>query len=251
MDILLLRFDAPLISFGAHIVDKLGFVQPWPAMSMVCGLVANALGYHHRDIHALQRLQQRLRYASRRDKRGHRITDFQTVDLGTSYMNDDLGWTTRGQIERRAGGSSKGTHIRLRDYWVDAVYTLALTLDPPDEAPDCDMVAASLDRPARPLFLGRKPCLPAGPVLIGMVQGDSLLEALKRAPQPVGVACDPTPLACWEVDDPDSACIPSPLPVTDARDWANQVHVGERWISSGPIQLTLGEDENAYSRSAK
>ena len=33
MDILLMRLDAPLMSFGAPMVDKHGVIQPWPALS--------------------------------------------------------------------------------------------------------------------------------------------------------------------------------------------------------------------------
>jgi len=170
MDILLLRFDAPLMSFGGPIVDNHGIIQTYPALSMICGLLANALGYDHYEFADLQRLQERLQYACRQDRPGTRLRDYQTVDLGQEFMSDDLAWTTWGSLERRKGGTaSSGTQIRYRDYWADAMYTVALTLDPLDESPTIDDLEQALRTPERPLFIGRKPCLPAERLLLGRV----------------------------------------------------------------------------------
>ena len=64
---LLLRFDAPLISFGAPMVDQNGVVQQMPALSMLTGLLGNALGLTHGEHRRLERLQERIRFASRID----------------------------------------------------------------------------------------------------------------------------------------------------------------------------------------
>ena len=44
VDALLLRLDAPLMSFGAPMVDSNGVIQEFPALSMLTGLLGNALG---------------------------------------------------------------------------------------------------------------------------------------------------------------------------------------------------------------
>src|SRR5262245_50040362 len=111
MEVLLLRFDAPLISFGGPAVDQERVIQEFPARSMLAGQFANALGYEHRDAPKTQRLQDRIQYAARRDRQGKRLTDFQTVDLGQSFLRG-TGWTTWGRPEERAGAFSTGTHIR-------------------------------------------------------------------------------------------------------------------------------------------
>jgi len=238
MDILLMRLDAPLMSFGAPIVDNRGVIQPYPALSMICGLLGNALGYDHCDTNRLQRLQERIRYACRQDRPGKRMRDYQTVDLGQAFLNDDGAWTTRGALQRRKGGSaSTGTHIRFRDYWADAVYTVALALEPPDESPCLDDLARALDSPARPLFIGRKPCLPAAPLLLRRTQAPNLLHALKTACPPKGLPADASVPAWWPTEPQAEEPHGMQLPVTDARDWANQIHVGERWIAEGQIQL--------------
>jgi len=244
MQVLLLRFEAPLMSFGAPIIDQHGVIQPYPALSMVCGLLGNALGLHHRDADRLQRLQERLRCAARQDRPGTRLRDYQTVDLNQDFMRDDRAWTTRGALQQRTGGSAskwrKGQgppHIRYRDYWADAVYTVALALEPPAEQPSVDDLDRALRSPERPLFIGRKCCLPAGPVLLGRTQAPTLTHALAAAP-PLGELPPGASLPAWwpthpEAAEPDAL----QLPVTDARDWTNQIHVGERWIAAGHIKL--------------
>ncbi|MFB6231386.1 MAG: type I-E CRISPR-associated protein Cas5/CasD [Salinibacter sp.] len=244
MDVLILRFDAPLMSFGAPIVDQKGEIQPYPALSMMTGLLGNALGFDHSEFGRLERLQERLRYASRQDRRGRQIQDYQTVDLSKPYMDDDRAWTTYGHLESRAGGSaSDGTHIRYRDYWADAVHTVAVTLESPDESPRLDDLEAAVQHPARPLFLGRKPCLPAESLFVERTQVDTLPDALVRAPLHNRADDGPTFSAWWPTHpDADGPSDEGPLdedmrePVTDRRDWRNQIHVGERWIVNGTVR---------------
>ena len=242
MDVLLLRFDAPLMSFGAPIIDNQGEIQPYPALSMMTGLLGNALGVDHSEFDRLERLQERLRYASRQDRRGRQIEDYQTVDLSKPYMDDDRAWTTYGHRESRAGGSaSDGTHIRHRDYWADAVHTVAVTLDAPGETPTLDDLEDAVRHPARPLFLGRKPCLPADSLCAGRIEADSLPDALVQAPLHARADDGPSYAAWWpthpDADDPSGANLDVDLrePVTDRRDWKNQIHVGERWIVNGTV----------------
>jgi CRISPR system Cascade subunit CasD len=114
MDILLLRLEAPLMSFGAPIVDRHGVIQPYPALSMMTGLLGNALGVDHSEPERLQQLQRRLRYAVRQDRRGQQLRDYQTVDLSKPYLDDARAWTTRHALEQRKGGSaSSGTPGRI------------------------------------------------------------------------------------------------------------------------------------------
>jgi CRISPR system Cascade subunit CasD len=249
MDILLLRFDAPLMSFGAPIVDNRGEIQPYPALSMMTGLLGNALGFDHAESEQLDRLQHRIRYAVRQDREGERIQDYQTVDLSKPYMDDKRAWTTRGELETRKGGSaSSGTHIRLRDYWADAAYTVALTLDPADQSPSLGDIAEALQQPERPLFIGRKPCLPASPLFLKQTQAPRLVDALsdsEKAPLASRPDSQSVLQAWWPTrPDDDEPAEEDPIqetmrePVTDQRDWGNQIHVGQRWIAYGPLSIS-------------
>ena len=67
---LLLRLEAPLMSFGTTAVDHRRPVQPWPPVSMLTGLLANALGWQRSDVAALDALQSRIRWAARIDRAG-------------------------------------------------------------------------------------------------------------------------------------------------------------------------------------
>jgi CRISPR system Cascade subunit CasD len=146
---LLMRLEAPLMSFGTTAVDHRRPIQPWPAVSMLTGLLANALGWDRSDTVAL-----------------------------------DRGWTTRGVVEERGGGadSYKSPHLRSRDYRADASVLVAVRLDEADEAPTLVQLASALDNPQRPLFLGRKGCLPATRICLGIADAVDAVQALEAVP---------------------------------------------------------------------
>lgn len=241
MEILLLRFDAPIISFGAPIVDKRGVIQPYPALSMMTGLLANALGFDHSEFDRLERLQERLNYASRQDRRGEKLKDFQTVDFRQDHLQSDRAWTTRGTLEGRRSALQKQTHIRERDYWVDSVHTVAVSLDEPNESPTLDELANAVQQPERPLFIGRKPCLPASPIYLDRRRAESLRDALIKAPLPPTAGSGPQYRAWWPATSANDDQADVVKPATDRRDWRNQIHVGERWIAEGFITVDAEE----------
>jgi CRISPR system Cascade subunit CasD len=258
MELLVLRFDAPLMSFGAPVVDEYGRIQPYPALSALAGLLGNALGYDHSEPERLAALQARLCYAARRDRRGREIQDYQSVRIRSKgadlrytddHMDDRHAWTTWGTVEKRTAGSGTVREIRFRDYWADAVYTVALTLRPADEVPTVDDLARAVQHPARPLFIGRKPCLPAEPLFDRRAQSNgsgsaavALLDALREPP------ADEAERDWYRVWWPTGPGEAKPLgddvlredmrhPVTDRRDWKNQIHTGERWIAEGDLKI--------------
>jgi CRISPR system Cascade subunit CasD len=238
MRAIVIRFDAPLVSFGAPAVDQHGVVQAFPALSMLTGLVANALGWDHRDVSRLEELQERLRYAARIDRRGEALVDYQTVDLGADWMlAEKAGWTTRGRIASRGGDSSNATgiHQRFRHYRADSLHTVVLTVSD-DGTPTLDEIAASLHEPERPIFIGRKCCLPAAPLLMEVKEGQSLVGMLASIPRPRRSDSGPLPTSWWDGDEASAAHAVSRLvPVTDERDWRNRVHVGRRLMREGHV----------------
>jgi CRISPR system Cascade subunit CasD len=177
---LLLRLEAPLMSFGTTAVDHRRPVQAWPAVSMLTGLLANALGWQRSDTQALDALQARIRWAARLDRAGTALNDFQTAQLSKS----DRGWTTRGVVEERGGGdeSYRSPHLRSRDYRADASVLVALRLEPAHLFPTLQELAKALDRPMRPLFLGRKGCPPATRIAQGLVMAEDVVAAVRAAP---------------------------------------------------------------------
>ena len=244
MEILLLRFDAPLMSFGAPIVDNRGVIQPYPALSMITGMLANALGYDHSQFERLERLQERVKYASRQDRRGEKLQDFQTVDFRQEHLDASRAWTTRGTLEGRAARLQKQTHIRRRDYWADSAHTVAVTLDEAQTSPTIDELAEAVKRPERPLFIGRKTCLPATPIFLARTNAAELVDALRKAPLHAGADHGPSYRAWWPCKPGDETDADIAKPVTDRRDWRNQIHVGERWIAHGSIIVEPEETDD-------
>lgn len=264
MDVLILRFDAPMVSFGAPIVDNLGVIQRFPGLSMLTGLFANALGYDHGESQNIQSLQRRLDYAARCDRQGSKLQDYQTVDLGQDFMIDkNTAWTTRGRVDNRAGGKAKeGTHIRIRDYWADSIHTVAVSLADgeastgrggssartPGSVSVKDLESA-LRRPERPLFVGRKCCLPASPLHVTTMSAPSPLAALCRLPrlpeQRTGVPSSEG-LPAWWTEGDSGDWVPGhsrQLLVTDERDWLNQLHGGSRLMRHGLIHPPVDCDQ--------
>lgn len=223
---LILRLEAPLMVFGGDMIDATGPTREFPCASMLTGLVANALGWTRSLRAEHQRLQDRLVMGARLDRHGKSLRDFQTAQLGAK----DEGWTTRGIPEGRAGGAAGYAfpHIRERHYRADALVTVALRFEPADESPSLDDVAAGLRCPARPLFLGRKPCLPSVPLLVEEIEATDVLAALLALPLAAETPSDEARIKLivppGEGDRPERFRTER---LTDRRDWMSGVHAGE------------------------
>ena len=229
---LILRLASPLIAFGGETIDNFGVIRDFPALSMVTGLLANALGWDRGDDQAHNRLQQRLRIGSALASEGWRLMDFQTVELGAA----DKGWTTWGTPEERRGGAGSyaAPHLRYRDYHADLAAWVALRLEPADDAPTLVDIARALDKPARPLFIGRKPCLPTGRLVAGWVDAETLLGALQAL-----VQREPGSGSGLRAQWPDGEGeLPQDrrLDVCDERNWTSGVHGGWRPVREGLVR---------------
>lgn len=234
---LVLRLASPLIAFGGEAIDNLGVIRDFPALSMVTGLLANALGWDRSDAPAHNRLQERLRLGCVLVPGAHRVQDYQTATL---YEND-VGWTTWGKSEGREkspsysadkSGRKALTLQRYRDYHADLTAWVALTLLPAEEEPTLQTIAQALDKPARPLFIGRKPCLPTDRLVAGWQEAADLRSAL----QAIVDAQPSTKPKPWPAQWPDGeGHQPGDrvLDVCDERNWHTQLHGGWRPVRQG------------------
>ena len=231
---LVLRFEAPLLAFGGVRIDQVGPTREFPAASMLTGLLANALGLHWRDWQAHQQLQDRLVFGVRWEREGEAgpLVDIQNARMEKS----DRAWTWRGEPESRAGASYGGPHRRHRSYLMDAALTVAARLAPSDTGPDLDALAAALERPARPLFIGRKGCLPSQPLLRGRVQAGTAYEALTVI-EPLDAAA-PDGRAQWPLGEGPGG--DGVFDLCDLRNWRTGLHGGVRKVSEGRIPSRRG-----------
>lgn len=231
---LVLRLASPLIAFGGEAIDNLGVIRDFPALSMLTGLIANALGWDRGEAQKHDRLQQRLRMGCVLEPGAQRVQDFQTAQLA----KDDKAWTTWGTPEERAGGAGTyaGPHLRYRDYHADLCAWVALALHPAEDAPTLDDIAAALDQPARPLFIGRKPCLPAGRLVAGWQSAADVRGALQAI-----VAEQAASDTSWNAQWPDGeGTQPGDrlLDICDERNWVSGMHGGWRPVRQAVLRRT-------------
>ena len=232
---LILRLEAPLLAFGGVTIDQVGVTRDFPAASMLTGLLANALGYRRSDWESHQALQDRLVFAARHDREnpGSPLTDAQNAQLAST----DRGWTTWGTPEGRDGASYGAPHRRRRDYHADACVTVSLRLEPALREPDLAQLSASIDRPTRPLFIGRKTCLPSAPLRVSdAISAPSAYVALQQAPASsmTGGALR----ALWPLEEGpiDGDNVHRIIDLADLRNWSTGLHGGTRRVVEGEIE---------------
>ena len=233
---LILNLEAPLMAFGGEAIDNYGVVRWFPSASMLTGLLANALGWRRVERERHQRLQDRLILAARIDREpagGVRMQDFQTAQIGAA----DRGWTTRGRPEGRAGGAATylAPNLRYRDYWADMRVTVAVRLQPEQEAPTLDDLASALESPARPLFIGRKPCLPSDQLFAGFKEADTALAALVETPVETSEVAHDVRLLWPEGDGIAGVEANRTYMLTDQRNWTSGLHGGGRTVCEGAV----------------
>ena len=224
------RLEAPMASFGDTIIDARGTTADFPTQSMLTGLFANALGWTRQMRRAHQKLQDRLVYGALREHEPTlgRLTDYQTADLG----KDDRAWTTRGAPAGRSGspGSYAGAHQRWREYHADARVSGVARLEAAEDPPTIDEVARALDYPARPLFVGRKACLPTSRIFAGWVEAPDARAALRLI-----APADAAPVRALWPETEGVAGGSRTTAVADERNWATGLHGGARRVCLGEL----------------
>lgn len=152
MTTLLLRFAAPLQSWGGESKYDKRMTKRAPSKSGTIGLAAAALG-RRRD-EPIDDLC-RLRFGCRTDREGVLLRDFQTT------------------IE-----NGKASHVIVKYYLSDAVFLVGLEGD----TALLYRIADALQHPVFPLFLGRRSCPVEGRVALG-IRNCPLEEALATEPR--------------------------------------------------------------------
>jgi len=237
-----IRLCAPLMSFGGVAVDQFGPTRDFPAISSFTGLFGNAMGWRWQDRDMHQALQDRLIFGVGVARQGRLIIDNQNARV----YEGESGWTTWGEPEARNKGNSYTgkpeagqtgdqlgrkwlTHRRQREYLADHDCQVVLRLAE-GNGPILDELAESLQMPARPLYIGRKPCLPSTPLFSGWVAGGTARIALMI----LDVDWVNSGKALWQEqhDLPEGARI---LDIPDLRNWRSGLHGGSRKVVLGSL----------------
>ena len=237
MRCLLIRLEAPLMSWGGPLLDMTPAPnQDFPPLSMMVGLIANAMGLERYDHQPHQDLQERIIIASRIDREPAQpnLEDYQTADLRV----DDRVWTTQGKPRGRGGEASKYRyhHPTQRIYLQDVSATVAIALDPEAGQVTVDTIADALDRPFRPLHIGRKTCIPSHRLHAGIADSESPLDALLSHPLSWRHPLQPEVRMQWTEEQAHQHLpvhVASANAVTDLRDWRSRLHGGHRYVLQG------------------
>lgn len=153
MTVLLLRLAAPLQSWGTNSRFVRRNTDRAPSKSGIIGLLAAAEGRRRTD--SIEDLLE-LRIGVRVEQAGQLERDFHTAHTRDGSVSMPLSY---------------------RFYLADAAFVAAVE-GPPNLL---DGLRDALLRPVFPLYLGRRSCPPAGPLVLGLRPGD-LDTALREAP---------------------------------------------------------------------
>lgn len=175
--LLLLRLEGPLQSWGTRARWDVRDTGLEPTKSGVVGLLGCATGLP-RGSHELEEMDRALRFGVRVDRPGIISVDYQTV---SGYHRTAAGdfrcannYTVRTLTQALHHGES--TIVSPRDYLHDARFLVALGSD--DEAILRKLAGevphpewrGDVRRPAWPLYLGRKSCVPTRPVFCRLTE---------------------------------------------------------------------------------
>lgn len=214
----------PMMSFGAPQLDRLGPTDSMPGLSMVTGLLANALGYQHREgdkINALSRALEMVTLTPA-EQAETREVDYQTVDLTRMPVS----WsTTHGMVTR----DEEGTILRFREYLCDAkrIVLFRLVGEGVPGVPGVQEILAALANPIGIPFLGRIGYPPSTPLVGWVVPGTTREEALTKLVQSTGPV-----LVRFEVSSEEASVSDRVSQVGDLKVWGTHsaYHVGSRWV---------------------
>ena len=153
MNTLLLRFSAPLQSWGSNSLYDRRETDSMPPKSGVIGILAAALGVKREEsTNALEELA-KLQFGVRIDQAGTKTEDFQITKMGDK-INSNLSY---------------------RVYLNDAIFLVGLGCE---NVSYLEKLEYALKNPQFPLFLGRRACPPTQPFVLGIRESD-LEQALR------------------------------------------------------------------------
>jgi CRISPR system Cascade subunit CasD len=170
--VLLLRLAGPLQSWGATTPFNRRDTRSEPTKSGIIGLLAAAQGLDRgEDFTHLTGLTLGVRV----DQPGTTLRDYHTVSDYRGLPLPSAAVNTKGR--QKPTSPAKPTYVTTRYYLQDAVFVAALA--GPTEL--IDTLREAITNPHFPLSLGRRSCVPTGPLVIG-TNHSTVHQALKDLP---------------------------------------------------------------------
>ena len=195
--VILLQLRGPMMSFGGVQVHQRFPTGRLPSRSMIVGMLAAALGIRRHEGHKLNALASRVSYACRAEMDSRIMEDYHVADLGLPHMLSENAWSLSGARKVRTGSVKEEKVIQRKEYLTDSSVFVALRIEPnagiapgpiTSEARTwanslhIREVVEALQRPAFPLYIGRKTCVPSRPVLEAVTTAE-MMEAVGLLPE--------------------------------------------------------------------
>lgn len=190
-DILLLRLEGPMQSWGTRSRWDVRDTGPDPSKSGVIGLLGCALGLRRGDPD-LVRLDRELRFGLRTDAPGSIASDYHTVS--GYHRTADGGFRYSGSTNSisnlaNAAKYDEYTVVSQREYIDDASFLVAMSDDGSSilrclsgESDERGWLW-SLRNPRWPLYLGRRSCVPSRPIFEKLTdEYDDIESSLRQEP---------------------------------------------------------------------
>ncbi|EGW52931.1 type I-E CRISPR-associated protein Cas5/CasD [Candidatus Endoriftia persephonae] len=175
-DYLLFRLYGPMAAWGDTAVGEFRPSHGHPTRTGVLGLVAAALGITRDNEAQLLALDRGCRIAVRLDAPGELLRDYHTTQV-PPQQRKGRHYTRRDELN----ADKLHTILSQRDYRTDTAASIALSLGT-DAKISLDRIKHALQRPALPLYLGRKSCPLALPLAPEIIIADSLSSAFAAYP---------------------------------------------------------------------
>ncbi|WP_280564332.1 type I-E CRISPR-associated protein Cas5/CasD [Chromohalobacter sp. 48-RD10] len=181
---LIFRLYAPMASWGEAAVGETRPTATYPGRSAILGLIGAALGIRRDDDDGQHRLRKSLQVAVKQRSPGLLMRDYHTVQVPPSQSKV----THRTRREELAVPKELlNTILSSRDYRCDGVWSVAVRLTA-NAAWSLTELKSALERPRFLLYLGRKACPVAAPLVPTLVEASHWRQALDH---PFESALDP------------------------------------------------------------
>lgn len=210
---LVLRLAGPMQSWGSRSQFNRRETDDRPTKSGVIGLLAAAAGRRRSD--SIEDLVE-LRLGVRVDQPGSLRMDYHTVsDLRGGAL---LSAATDAKGEQKSTGPKKFTHVTRRFYIEDAVFVVVV------EGPEGLLTGLeqAVRRPAFPLALGRRSCVPTQPLIVpheeATLWAGAVADVVRAVPWQASAHWQRrlrgSAWLAYTVDDPDGQDLVSDVPVS-------------------------------------
>lgn len=179
---LIFQLYGPMAAWGEIAVGEVRNTADHPTRSAILGMVAAALGITREQEGEHKKLAKSFGFAVRLDAPGEVLRDYHSAEVSTG--KGGTGLRTRAD---ELAYSKRTTILSDRDYRLDALNTVCLWATNDAPAWGLQELADALNKPAFPLFLGRKSCPPALPLRAEVIEAESLRDALSQRRLPAAL----------------------------------------------------------------